>query len=113
MMVSYIVLLMLYCLPIAIYFLFWSFTLDIDTVEGRLAMQRVENLRYLGVASPLMAADSTPFGPIESGVGGAGSKEGSWPLVLGYFVITIFSTAILLGVNVWLFTRRWKLTGRD
>ena len=59
-----------------------------------------------------MAADSTPFGPIESGVGGAGSKAGSWPLVLGYFVFTIVSTVVLLALNVWLFTRRWELTGR-
>jgi ABC-type transport system involved in multi-copper enzyme maturation permease subunit len=112
MMVSYIVLLMLYCLPIAVYFLFWSFTPDIDSVDGRLAIERVESLRYLGIASPLMAADSTPFGSIESGVGGAGSKAGSWPLVLGYFVVTIASTVVLLGLNVWLFTRRWELTGR-
>jgi hypothetical protein len=33
-------------------------------------------------------------------------------LVLGYFVVTIASTVVLLGLNVWLFTRRWELTGR-
>ena len=111
MMMCYIVLMLLYCLPIAIYFLFWSFTPDIDTAEGRLAMQDVENLRFLGIASPLMAADSTPFLPIDSGAGAVKSKMGSWPLVIGYFVVTICSTLVLMMTTMWLFSRRWKLTG--
>jgi ABC-type transport system involved in multi-copper enzyme maturation permease subunit len=112
MMMSYIVLLILYCLPIAIYFLIWSFAPDADSPEGKIAMLQVENFRYLGIASPLMAADSTPFSAIESGAGAVPAKVGSWLLVAGYFAITICATIMLLATNLWLFTQRWKLTGR-
>ncbi len=112
MMISYIVLMFLYCLPIAIYFLFWSFAPDGDSMESRLARQEVENIRFLGIASPLMAADSTPMTEVASGSGSAKAKIGSWPLVGGYFAVTLGAIAILLGVNTWLFQQRWRLTGR-
>jgi hypothetical protein len=113
MMMTYIILMFLYCLPIAIYFLVWSFTPVSDSPEGKIAMAQIEIFRFLGIASPLMAADSTPFLPVESsGIGSAGGKEGSWLLVAGYFVVTSVSTVLLLVTNMWLFTKRWKLTGR-
>jgi ABC-type transport system involved in multi-copper enzyme maturation permease subunit len=112
MMISYITLMFLYCLPIAIYFLFWSFAPDGDSIESRLARQQVENLRFLGVASPMMAADSTPMSEVASGFGSAKEKRGSWPLVGLYFIVTLSSSAILLLVNTWLFQQRWRLTGR-
>ena len=112
MMISYITLMFLYCLPIAIYFLFWSFAADGDSSEARLARQQVENLRFLGVASPLMAADSTPMSEVASGFGSAREKRGSWPLVGLYFIVTLSSSVILLLVNAWLFQHRWRLTGR-
>lgn len=112
MMISYIVLMFLYCLPIAIYFLFWSFAPDGDSMDSRLARQEVENIRFLGIASPLMAADSTPMTEVASGAGTAKAKMGSWPLVFGYFAVTLSAIAILLGVNTWLFQQRWRLTGR-
>lgn len=112
MMISYIVLMFLYCLPIAIYFLFWSFAPDGDSMDSRIARQEVENIRFLGIASPLMAADSTPMTEVASGAGTAKAKMGSWPLVFGYFAVTLTAIAILLGVNTWLFQQRWRLTGR-
>ena len=112
MMISYIVLMFLYCLPIAIYFLFWSFAPDGESMESRLARQEVENIRFLGLASPLMAADSTPMTEVASGYGAAKAKLGSWPLVGGYFVVTLSATAVLLAINTWLFQQRWRLTGR-
>lgn len=112
MMISYIVLMFLYCLPIAIYFLFWSFAPEGDSMESRLARQQVENFRFLGVASPLMAADSTPMTEVASGSGSARAKRGSWPLVGLYFVVTLSSSVLLLAINTWLFRHRWRLTGR-
>jgi len=112
MMISYIVLMFLYCLPIAIYFLFWSFAPDGESMESRLAKQEIENIRFLGLASPLMAADSTPMSEVASGLGSAKAKLGSWPLVGGYFVVTLSAIAVLLAVNTWLFQQRWRLTGR-
>ncbi len=112
MMISYIVLMFLYCLPIAIYFLFWSFAPDGDSGESRIARNQVENLRFLGIASPLMAADSTPMSEVASGSGTAKAKLGSWPLVGGYFIVALSSSAVLLLINTWLFQQRWRLTGR-
>ncbi len=112
MMISYIVLMALYCLPIAIYFLFWSFAPFGDSTESRMARQQVENLRFIGVASPLMAADSTPMTEVASGSGSALAKKGSWLLVGSYFVVTLSASAILLLINTWLFQQRWRLTGR-
>ena len=112
MMVSYIVLMFLYCLPIAIYFLFSSFAPGGDSRESKMARLQVENLRFLGVASPLMAADSTPMTEVASGIGTAEAKLGSWPLVGSYFVVTLSSSALLLLINTWLFQQRWRLTGR-
>ena len=112
MMISYIVLMFLYCLPIAIYFLFWSFAPDGDSGESRIARNQVENLRFLGMASPLMAADSTPMSEVASGSGTAKAKLGSWPLVGGYFIVALSSSAVLLLINTWLFQQRWRLTGR-
>ena len=112
MMISYIVLMFLYCLPIAIYFLFWSFAPEGDSIESKLARQQVESLRFLGVASPLMAADSTPMTEVASGSGSAREKRGSWPLVGLYFIVTLTSSVLLLAINTWLFRQRWRLTGR-
>ena len=112
MMDSYIVLLLLYCLPIAIYFLFWSFAPGGDSIESKMARREVESLRFLGVASPLMAADSTPMTEVASGSGSAGAKVGSWPLVASYFIVTLSASAVLLLINTWLFQQRWRLTGR-
>ena len=112
MMISYIVLMFLYCLPIAIYFLFWSFAPAGDSSESLLARQQVENLRFIGVASPLMAADSTPMTEVASGSSSASAKLGSWPLVGSYFIVTLSASAILLLINTWLFRQRWRLTGR-
>lgn len=111
MMMSYIVLLVLYCLPIAIYFLVWSFSPDLDPKTAKLAYDSVENYRFLGIASPLMAADSTPFSALDSGSEAVSVKVGSWILVVGYFIVTICSTLMLMLISMWMFTRRWKLTG--
>ena len=111
MMMSYIVLLVLYCLPIAIYFLIWSFSPDLDPKTAKLAYDSVENYRFLGIASPLMAADSTPFSALDSGTEGVSTKAGSWILVVGYFIVTTCSTIMLMLITMWMFTRRWKLTG--
>lgn len=103
LMTCYVTLLVLYGLPIAIYFLFWNFSPpDAD----------VENLRILGLASPLMASDSVPMTAVQSGTSTARAKVGSWPLVVGYFGITLLMTVLLLTITTFLFRSRWRLTGR-
>jgi ABC-type transport system involved in multi-copper enzyme maturation permease subunit len=54
MMLSYVVLLGLYCVPVAIYFLVWSFAP---------ADQDLKSLKFIGVTSPLMAECSQALKP--------------------------------------------------
>jgi hypothetical protein len=58
-----------------------------------------------------MAADSTPFSALDSGTEGVSTKAGSWILVVGYFIVTTCSTMMLMLITMWMFSRRWKLTG--
>ncbi len=104
MMVSYIVLLTLYCLPLAIYYLFWAFAPVGESVES---------LRWLGVASPFMAADAAPMDKVAMASGGTSeAKIGMWPLIASYFGVTALSSIGLFLATAWLFRHRWRLTGR-
>ncbi|XZE34911.1 ABC transporter permease [Pirellulaceae bacterium SH501] len=105
MMLSYATLLGLYCLPVAIYFLIWSFaTQELD----------LQKLRFIGVTSPFMAVDSAPLAAMQAGpMAGRGiAKAGSWGLIAAYIALTLGASAILLSANVLLFRARWRLTGR-
>lgn len=103
MMLTYVILLGLYCLPVAVYFLFWVF---------QPALVENPNFRFVGITSPLMAVESAPLNSMPSVYGEGAPKIGSWPLIAGYTGITLLGTSILLGMNVWLFQARWRLTGR-
>jgi hypothetical protein len=103
LMVSYITLLVLYCLPIALYFLVWSSAPENDDLR---------NLRYIGISSPMMAADSVPMTSVQSGLEMSRTKRGDWIHVACYFVFTTILTAILFLLTAFLFRSRWRLTGR-
>lgn len=104
MMLSYVVLLGLYCLPVAIYFLVWSFTP---------ADQDLTSLKFIGVTSPLMAVDSAPLTAMAIGTSESpNAKVGSWLFIGIYVGITTIASGILLAINVLLFQARWRLTGR-
>ncbi len=103
LMTCYVTLLVLYCLPIALYFLFWNFAPP-DT--------NVEHLRFMGITSPLMAADSVPMTAVQSGTSTARAKIGSWLLVGAYFGVTTLGTVLLVSITTVLFRSRWRLTGR-
>jgi len=103
LMVCYITLLVLYLLPIALYFLIWS---------SATREMRLDNLEFIGISSPLMAAEYVPMTDVISGVSTARAKVGSWPLVASYFGFTITSAIGLFALTVWLFQGRWRLTGR-
>jgi hypothetical protein len=72
----------------------------------------LENLEFIGVSSPLMAAEYVPMTDVISGVSTARAKVGSWPLVAAYFAFSITAACGLFALTVWLFQGRWRLTGR-
>ena len=103
-MLSYVVLMGLYCLPVAIYFLVWSFT-PTD--------QDLSSLKFIGVTSPLMAVDNAPLTSMAIGMTDSpNAKAGSWLFIGIYVGITTVASGILLAINVLLFQARWRLTGR-
>lgn len=108
MMLTYTVLLFFYCLPVAVYFLTWSFSgtrLNLDW------------LRYIGIGSPLMAVNAAPM--TEYVLGLSDSLEdrfkmvGSWSFVAIYLLVTTVASGILLLSCVAMFRGRWRLTGRS
>lgn len=104
MMMSYVSLMGMYFLPIALFFLAATF--------GRFS-DEIESLRWMGIASPLMTLDSVPMTEVISGTGMADAKIGSWILVEAYFVATIaIITVLSVGVML-LFRDRWRLAGRS
>lgn len=104
MMLSYVILMGLYCLPVAIYFLVWSFTP---------ADQDLSYLKFIGVTSPLMAVDNAPLTSMAIGMTDSpNAKAGSWLFIGIYVGITTVASGILLAINVLLFQARWRLTGR-
>lgn len=103
MMSTYLVLMLLYLLPIAIYYLTWSFAEQGDTAEP---------FKWLGVLSPVMAIGSIPFTETFGQEGRIAATEGNWILVLTYLASTILATALLFGGMILLFKDRWRLTGR-
>jgi ABC-type transport system involved in multi-copper enzyme maturation permease subunit len=103
LMVSYITLLVLYCLPIAFYFLVWSSAPENEDLSP---------LRYVGISSPMMAADSVPMTSVQSGLEMSRTKRGDWIHVASYFAFTTILTAILFLLTAFLFRSRWRLTGR-
>ena len=103
LMLSYITLLVLYLLPLAIFFLVSSTSQN----EPEIAASK-----YIGVTSPLMAADSIPLQSVVSGTEMAKAKAGDLYLVLFYIVSTAISTVLLFMLTSLLLRSRWRLTGR-
>lgn len=103
LMLSYITLLALYLLPLAIYFLISS-----SAPED----QDTSVYRYIGVTSPLMATESVPMTSVMSGLEMSKTKPGDWLFVASYFVVTTVATLVLFSLTALLLRSRWRLTGR-
>jgi ABC-type transport system involved in multi-copper enzyme maturation permease subunit len=71
LMLSYITLLALYLLPLALYYLITS---------SNPGYEDSQSIRFIGVTSPLMAAESVPMTSVVSGMDMSRAKEGSWLL---------------------------------
>lgn len=103
LMLSYITLLALYLLPLAIYFLISS-----SAPED----QDTSVYRYIGVTSPLMATESVPMTSVMSGLEMSKTKPGDWLFVASYFGVTTVATLVLFSLTALLLRSRWRLTGR-
>lgn len=106
MMGSYVILMTLYLMPMALFFIASTLTLADSPSQ-------LELMRWIGVTSPLMTLDSIPMTEVLSGTGIADAKKGSWVLVYAFFVTTISMIALLSGGVMLLFRDRWRIAGRS
>jgi hypothetical protein len=103
LMLSYITLIVLYLLPLAVFYLIASSSQN----EAEVAVAK-----YIGITSPLMAADNVPLSSVVSGTEIAKAKDGDILMVIFYLAMTVFSTLILFLLTSVLLRSRWRLTGR-
>jgi hypothetical protein len=105
-MATYVMLLALYLLPMAVFLL-------LSTLTFAEFPAQIPQLRWLGITSPLLTLDSIPMTEVLSGESIEEAKLGSWRLVQAYFLTTLL-LIIALGCGVMLLFRdRWRITGRN
>ena len=98
MLVSYSLLIVLYFLPVAAWYIAKSIN------AGSQALQMIQQV---GVASPLMTCFWLPMTFADGK-----SNPGSWELVLSYFGFTIFAIVAMFAVVSAFLRNRWGMTGR-
>ncbi len=106
MMASYVTLMTLYMLPVAIFFL-------VSTLTFADSPEQIALTRWIGVTSPLMTLDSIPMTEVLSGSGIEDAKKGSWILVQAFFATTIALVVLLSSGVMFLFRDRWRIAGRS
>lgn len=103
MLVSYAVLIVLYFLPVAAYYIATNIAAEDSVIAA---------LDQIGMASPLMTCFQVPLDTAAMALTDEGEATGSWPLVLGYFTFTLVAIAAMFAVIAAFLRNRWGMTGR-
>lgn len=103
MMVSYVILIVIYGLPLALWGLARTFNVDPQTVDM---------IQWSGVASPMIACLSVPMDLSNIRMIESTTITRQWLQVAGYFAVTILATCGLVGAMLLLFRNRWTLSWR-
>ncbi|MBP87149.1 MAG: ABC transporter permease [Planctomycetaceae bacterium] len=101
LMVSYLSIIVLFCVPLAISYFATSFY---DSEAARWA-------EWTGVTSPFAAAQAIPLDMDYLGSDEDAVPAGNWPLVGTYAVLTLAINLLLLGVMIQMFNVRWRVAG--
>jgi ABC-type transport system involved in multi-copper enzyme maturation permease subunit len=104
MMASYIILLVLYTLPLAVWGLAEAFSQDPAFIDAA---------RWCGVSSPMAACLNVPFDLTGNSRTSPEEMMRSWTQVAGYFAVTTLFTGGLIGLMLLLFRNRWTLSWRE
>ena len=97
LMASYLVLIVMFCLPVAMTFFAESFFPNSEATPV---------VRLAEITSPFAAAFSTPFDGDTTDT----NRVGDWTRVAGYALFTGLLNLSLLGLMVWLFNSRWRVS---
>jgi ABC-type transport system involved in multi-copper enzyme maturation permease subunit len=100
LMTTYLLIIVLFCLPLAL-------TAFAQTLGGDATL--VRNARAFGVTSPLAAAFSVPMDVDFAGGIVLDAAPPSWATFTGYVVFSVFMTVTLLSTMVWMFNTRWRV----
>ncbi len=103
MLISYALLIFLYFLPVAAWFIGNRVSED---------PQLISTLRWLGAPSPMMAAFWVPLDSNLLKSTDATVTTGDWRWVALYFAVTIGMTGVLFAIVAALLRNRWGMTGR-
>ncbi len=103
MLMSYSVLIVLYFLPVAAWYIGTSVSADRAVIE---------TLKMLGIASPMMAAFWVPLDSNILNSQDPTAVTGEWGLVLLYFGFTLTAIASMFAVVAAFLRNRWGMTGR-
>lgn len=103
MLLSYAVLIVLYFLPVAAWYIAENVT-DSETV--------MESLKQLGIASPLMTSFWVPLDANILETSDPNHVSGDWRLVIAYFTFTLLAIAGMFTVIAAFLKNRWGMTGR-
>lgn len=101
LMTSYLVILLLFCAPLAIEFFLVEF------FPGHPARAYIQ---WLGATSPFAATFAVPL-EMSLVPEPEAAVPGNWPLVAAYFFVAAWLNGTLLLSMMWLFNVRWRVTG--
>jgi ABC-type transport system involved in multi-copper enzyme maturation permease subunit len=99
LMASYLVIIILYCVPVAVAFFASEFT------QASPAF-----IEWVGLSSPFAAAFGVPLDMNIPGTDATRQATGNWLLVAAHGGFTLLLNGSLLGVMIWLFNVRWRVT---
>jgi ABC-type transport system involved in multi-copper enzyme maturation permease subunit len=103
MMVSYLILLVLYALPFAVWGLAATFSPDENFIN---------TTRWCGVTSPMIACLSVPFDLTGNSRQSPEEIPLLWAHVGGYFAVTTLIASGMIGLMLALFRNRWTVSWR-
>jgi ABC-type transport system involved in multi-copper enzyme maturation permease subunit len=100
LMTSYLLVIVLFCLPLAVSFFANEF------FPSHPATQYIE---WVGITSPFSATFAVPLQMELIGTA-TESPQGNWLLVAAFFGCTFLWNASLVGLMIWLFNVRWRVS---
>lgn len=101
LMTTYLVIILLFCAPLAINFFAQTFFVDHPNTP---------RIAWLGVASPFAAAFAIPLDiSLGTEVSTAAELTGNWPLYALHVIFTLALNGLLLLVMMWQFSTRWRV----
>jgi ABC-type transport system involved in multi-copper enzyme maturation permease subunit len=101
LMTSYLLIIVLFCLPLAINFF---------ANEFFPARPVTQYIGWVGLTSPFSATFAVPLHMETVSANVTDVAGGNWLLVAAHFAFTIGWNAVLIGLMIWLFNVRWRVS---